>query len=241
MSSNTNVEKSFAQGLDRHTDRGRSPWSLHSRPRAKFFLYTDRRRPVFTLKCLVYDWHRARARKWLLLLDLRMTRAIKIHSKASHRLNMKISIHFGNFYQVFSVPACLYFNFESNSLDEPWKTGQGNRQWGRAISQDSGPDKKNTYMISTQLYFSLRYATLRYATLLYSTLLYSTLLYSVLPCSALLRSAPLCSPLPCSSLLCPAIPCPALPCPTLLYSILLYSTLLFSSLLFSSLPYSALL
>ena len=35
-----------------------------------------------------------------------MTRVIRIHSKASHRLNMKLSIHFGNFYQVFLAQNC---------------------------------------------------------------------------------------------------------------------------------------
>ena len=60
MSSNTNmffthwevrVEKSFAQGLD-HTDRDLVP---AFKTESKVFLYTDRRRPIFTLKCLVYD------------------------------------------------------------------------------------------------------------------------------------------------------------------------------------------
>ena len=39
------IEKNFAQCLE-CTDRGRRPWSVRSRPSAKFFFITDRCRPV---------------------------------------------------------------------------------------------------------------------------------------------------------------------------------------------------
>ena len=44
-----------------------------------------------------------------------MTCAIKSHSKASLLTELKISIHFRNFYQVFSVLAYLQLNFEKST------------------------------------------------------------------------------------------------------------------------------
>ena len=75
-----------------------------------------------------------------------MTRAIKDKNKkpvTSHRMNMKISIHFRNFYHLGAKSAQNY-NADVSGLDERsilWKTGSGNSQSEHALSQDSGPKK----------------------------------------------------------------------------------------------------
>ena len=129
------------------------PREVHSRPRAKFFLIRTNQ-GWYEITYLFFPWNLHKSNFWfttdtehtLLLLDLWMTHTTKqkSHSKASHGLNRKISIHFGKCYHYL-----LVFDADGSSLDEwsvSWKTGPSNGQSGRVISHDS--DWKKMYVPS---------------------------------------------------------------------------------------------